>query len=606
MTQGVRTEALSVGTVDRPSEAERPVPKAPRSLPDLAGSPRISALLIGLVLLPLLVSAVVLVVDIGGDYNPTADHALTELRTRDVGRHPVLLGLSSRENWTHPGPALFYLLSVPYRLSGSSSIGLALGALLINGLAIAGIAVLARRRGGTPLFLCALVGSAILMRSLGADFLQDFWNPFVPALALGLVVFLVWAMTCGERWALPVAVGVGSFVVQVHVGYLPLVVPLLLWGTAWLCVLARRTSGKPEDGSGRSTHGLVRAGVVAVAVLAVMWLPAIVEELQSGEGNISTMVDYFRTTDEKASNLGDGYRVVAGQLDAVPEWLTGAPKPTHPFVEPDALRSSTVPVLLLPFGLAAVMFWRRRSWQGLRLVATITVLMLLGTVTVATTVGGVLDYRLRWSWVLGMMVALVSVWGGWLFLARRFSQAEARVLVPLSVLALAILTVWNTTSAARLEAAPAHRAGWSSKTESVVPSVLAALPDDAVVVVRSPEWLSAPFAVGVMLQLERHGIEALAPKSRRIFGEHRVRSGGPVDAILTVASDAAVDDVFVQRDQQLIAYSGPDSRQALERRVRRKAMLDTAHENGEISDEDWYLERVALNSRRAIAVFAER
>ena len=71
-------------------------------------APRGFLITLGLSLLPLLVSAVTLVVDVGRSYVPDrADYAYTELLTRDVGHHPVLTGLYSRTDWNHPGPALF-------------------------------------------------------------------------------------------------------------------------------------------------------------------------------------------------------------------------------------------------------------------------------------------------------------------------------------------------------------------------------------------------------------------------------------------------------------------------------------------------------------------
>jgi len=98
-----------------------------------------------LALLPLAVSAVFVVATKGATYTPTADNALIELNTRDVGHHPVLVGLVSRDGWSHPGPVLFYLLATPYRLMGSSSIALSVGAIAINAAAIAGMAVVACR-----------------------------------------------------------------------------------------------------------------------------------------------------------------------------------------------------------------------------------------------------------------------------------------------------------------------------------------------------------------------------------------------------------------------------------------------------------------------------
>ena len=199
---------------------------------------RLVAVAIGVSLLPLVVSAIALVVKVGSDYAAGSDIGLTELRTLDVGRHPVLLGPYSRDGWNHPGPALFYALALPYRLAGSHSVGLAVGALLINALAITGIALVARRVAGLPCMLVTLVGCAVLMRSLGPVFLRNPWNPYVAVLPFGLLVYLTWAMTCGEAWALPIGVGVASFCVQTHVGYAPLAAPLLVWGAASLVVRA--------------------------------------------------------------------------------------------------------------------------------------------------------------------------------------------------------------------------------------------------------------------------------------------------------------------------------------------------------------------------------
>ncbi|MFI5372597.1 MAG: hypothetical protein ACHQ52_13660, partial [Candidatus Eisenbacteria bacterium] len=103
---------------------------------------------IGLALVPFVASAIALVAGVGGDYHPQADQALIEMQIRDIGHLPVLLGPYSRFGWFHPGPALFYVLWLPYRLTGSSSASIQFAALVVNGAAVVGIALVARRRGG--------------------------------------------------------------------------------------------------------------------------------------------------------------------------------------------------------------------------------------------------------------------------------------------------------------------------------------------------------------------------------------------------------------------------------------------------------------------------
>src|SRR5690606_8367270 len=109
----------------------------------------IARLAFALTLAPFVVGALALLVAVGGQYNPLSDHALTELQTRSVGRNEVLVGLYSRDVWNHPGPALFYVLAPFYWATGGMSVAISVGALAINGTAIAGMGLIARRLGGT-------------------------------------------------------------------------------------------------------------------------------------------------------------------------------------------------------------------------------------------------------------------------------------------------------------------------------------------------------------------------------------------------------------------------------------------------------------------------
>src|SRR6476620_1623677 len=56
---------------------------------------------IAVTVLPLLVSAVCVVAFVRGKFKPIGDYALMEMQVRDIGHHPVLLGLYSRDTWAH-------------------------------------------------------------------------------------------------------------------------------------------------------------------------------------------------------------------------------------------------------------------------------------------------------------------------------------------------------------------------------------------------------------------------------------------------------------------------------------------------------------------------
>jgi hypothetical protein len=594
--------AVVVPTFRRPAPppASRVGPRRSR----LAGRHR-SRLVLALALSPFLVSAVVLVFGVGRAYTPFGDQAAIELHTRDVGHHPVLLGPFSRDDWSHPGPALFYLLAVPYRLVAGSSIGLPLGALAINGASVAGMALVAKRRQGTPLLLCTLVGCALVVRALGPDFLADVWNPYIPVLPFGLLLFLTWAMTCGERWALPLAAGVASFCAQTHVGYVPMVFPLLAWGGVWLVVLERRRGGRTR--LGRRSPGLARVGLITFGVLVLMWTPPLVEQTLHSPGNLQRVVDYFREPagDRASHTLADGYRVVAGQFELTPEWVSGPDRTRFGTSEPRLLRSSSIPVLLVPVGIAGFVLWRRRISDACRLLATLAVASVLGVLSVANVVGPVYAYRLRWTWMLAMVSFVAVAWAAWALASERTPRAEARWCAPVSVSMLLVLATVSSVSAAR---ADTLNEGYEADVAALVPAVMADLPPgDGDVVVRSSSFAGSGFVSGLLLGLERRGVTArIDERVGRLYGDHRVHRSARVRADLSVVTDSGFEASLPHPDLRLVAYRGTLPIPERARVAAQLAALDAAHAAGSLTDEQWLRARIPVLTRlgSAVAVFS--
>jgi len=142
---------------------------------------------------------------LGTAYYPVGDWALIERGTRVVGTaHTPLVGAYSRFGWDHPGPWLFWVLSVPYRLFGASH-GLLAGAALLNAGWLLLTSWCAHRRSGWPLVALTGAAVAVLVHSLGSSFLFDPWNPYVPVLGLLALFFVCWSLGRGEAWAMPVA-----------------------------------------------------------------------------------------------------------------------------------------------------------------------------------------------------------------------------------------------------------------------------------------------------------------------------------------------------------------------------------------------------------------
>jgi len=563
-------------------------------------SRRLFLVALALTLLPLAVSAVALLGDVGRDYHAWGDQALIELQTRDIGRHPVLVGLYSRDGWNHPGPALFYLLALPYQLTGRHSIGLHLGALLVNGGAIAGMAVIARRRGGNLLALLTLLGCALLERTLGPDFLHDPWVPSVPVLPFGLLVFLTWAMTGGERWALPVGASVMTFCVQTHAGYAPLAIPVFALGAVWLAIGAYR------GGHGRpARRDLGRAALVAAAVLTVLWLPPLIEQVTHSPGNLTEVVDYFNDADTEGArhSLGDGYRIVADQFELDPEWLTGARR-ANPFTgEPGALGSTPVPLLLIPFALVGIVAWRRRWWDAGRLVGVVAVALGLGVLSVTRVVGTLFVYRLRWTWVLGVLAIVTATWIAGKAVSARGARGE-RWLVPVALAVIVPLTAVSSVSAARA-GVPYERE--ATALPPLVDDVIAALPArDGEVIVRSDTFSGNLYAAALVLLLEQRALPVGVERSNEEpFGDHRVHRRGPVRAVLVVYE--GLDTLVDRPDLRLLVLSADLSKSERRKLIQRRTALDAEHAADAITDERYVVElgRLERRVRSAVAVFAE-
>jgi hypothetical protein len=559
----------------------------PAPAPD-ARDRRVRRLALAVALVPFAVAAVALAVAVGGRYLSVADQALIELHTRDVGRETPLVGLYSRGEWSHPGPILFYVLAPFYWLAGGRAVGLSIGALAINAASIAGLALVARRRGGTPLMLLTLLGSTLLLRTLGADFASDPWNCFITTLPFALLIFLAWSLWCGEAWALPLAAGVATFLAQTHVGFVLLALPLVVWGAIGLVVAAvrppggRRTAAEPAplpepepeaepggavepDGAGDgeaaagqpgatrpSVRRLALVALATVGVLAVLWAPTFIDVLVHDPSNLGLIRQWFGGGGGEGHTLGEGWRVMSGQFSALPEWLITK----RAFLlsgETPYLVDAPLPLMLVPVAAAAVVLWRRGTRVARSYVLTLVFVFVVGVVAVARTVGLAFDYRLRWTFVVGMLGLVAVAWAAWGLAARRWPGVERRVLVPLTLGAIAVVATANAFTGAT---AGTPQAGDSASMNTLMPQVYDALGDvDGPVLVDDGLNGGAWQARSLVLELEKHGYDVVVPEDRgAVYGRQRVVHGNDYAARLVITADIYLDGIAANPDLRRIAW----------------------------------------------------
>ena len=293
---------------------------------------RSTAVFVGVVVLtvaPVIAAAVSLV---GRHWHPASDLALQLLQIDDVGgRHTPLTGAHSRYGWDHPGPLLFWLLAPFDWLFGTT--GVLVGTALLNTAAMVGALFVARRRGGVTLTALVAVMLLVLTLANDTDLFVNPWNPWVAVLPFFTYLLLAWSLADGDIVMLPWLIGVGSFIVQAHVGYAPLVLGAGVIGG----VMAWR-SRRVEDGGGR----LRSIAVVSIATAAVLWLPPILQQLFSDEGNLAAIIEFFRDPPEAQAGWRLAWGIMGTELGPPGAWLAGGELGAF-----GVLPGSTVPAVIL-------------------------------------------------------------------------------------------------------------------------------------------------------------------------------------------------------------------------------------------------------------------
>ncbi len=178
------------------------------------------------------------------------------------------LGVFDHNNWNHPGPAYFYLVSLVYRVLGSSARSLFVGATLLNGLSAVACVAVVRRRTTAARALWAAVWVVVLVAVLAAagpsattysesvlGALVSPWNPTVVLFPLLLLVLLCAGAVDRSAASLVGALLVGTFVVQTDISTAPLAVALVgPAAVAWAVTAVRDRPGPGGGPDGAVAH----------------------------------------------------------------------------------------------------------------------------------------------------------------------------------------------------------------------------------------------------------------------------------------------------------------------------------------------------------------
>jgi hypothetical protein len=347
------------------------------------------------------VGVVKLVTDFGRPYFHYGDQAVLASRVVDAMQFHAELGPYSRFGWSHPGPALFYLQAPIYSLSNTNPRSLFVGSLLINGICIVAALAVVRRFAGewSALWAAAVVGVTLL--ALGANAIETFWNPDLEAAAVLLVMMLTAGAIAGSGLSVLGVAVVGSYVVQTDVGTVPIVgVMAVVSVIGYLIQLVVRWRHPRRRGRRRRTiRGVpVAAGALGVVVLAVAWIPPLVQQFRGHPGNLSALYDFFTNPTAEAKygtthTLSAAWAVVANSTTAVP-W--GNLSATATMTTASAGRQWTVVVWA---GLAVIgLVWAgwRRQWFAFGLSLATLAGLAVSVLAVERIVGPIGNYLAFW------------------------------------------------------------------------------------------------------------------------------------------------------------------------------------------------------------------
>jgi hypothetical protein len=449
------------------------------------------------------------------------DQALIELDTFDVLHLDQAVGNYSRMGWAHPGPAWLVLLAPVYWAFGSTGEALVAASMVVHG-ATAALVVLAAGTGARwqrPLM--AVVVLLYVLRMPSVDFVAV-WNPFALLLPT-ILLLLVAARACaGSLPALATALVVGSFLVQTHVGTVPLVGAVGLTTLVPLAVRALRRRLPLPDRA-----GWVRAGL-ALAVAVLMWVPPLWQQLTAapGKGNLAMLVHDLLHGDP---------------AEAVPTWretlsatgqMLGAPVygwPAEPALfNATILTAAVVAAVVVQFlGSVAVAVVGRRvgattaTWLGtLSAVATVA-----GLVSVHSVHGLLMNYLVLWISALPAVLlfagaSLVVSW--WRTAPQRVLGALAGVLTAVAILAAAGLTVSLHRMAGTLGDHPGAAEGSRLALDALPPAADVAQP--VLLDIRDVSTWTTATAVG--LHLEEAGYQISVEQTWVYgFGSDRASTG---------------------------------------------------------------------------------
>lgn len=446
------------------------------------------------------------------------DVALQVMRARDVGTNTPLVGAFSRYGWSHPGPILFFLLAVPAKFAENPSLWVTIAGLVLKWLPLAAAFALVKKAWGT---LPAMVFLAMAHVFL-VNHRDTFWTIWNPTVGLSLFVFMVILLFTfpTAKWTPMWMLLSGSILVQLHVGFVP-VVGVMLAVVAFL----QLRSPQREEPRRRAHHWMPTA-----MFPLILWIPPMWDQC-FGTGNLSSLAQYFVPGPDDGTTVGIPLAIgmVGFQLEPSSAWNGRSDVASLGEAASSGPWWLTLVILLVA---TLVEGSRRRAPRMVRPLVSVLALNVAAILAISQATRPAYPYLFAWVTVVAWMTWMVIVVAA-LSLLRRPGTLGARF----AMTPLAIVVAMTSWGAAHAEPVMSYE---MDALRHLVPTLESLASRHDRIGVQQAEYF-AGIGFGVMLELERHGTEIyvvpIADESdlqrERMWGRHRV-SGSPPPLTLAV------------------------------------------------------------------------
>ena len=399
---------------------------------------------------------------------------------------------------SHPGPLEYYVLAIPYRISGWSPAGLLAAVALVNGAAAACVVWLSWRRLGSVGAAAGCIAVLVVAAHLGTWNLARPLNANVAVLPLLAGLVATWAALDRDRAAVVPGVVALSFVIQAHLGAAPVGAAALL-----VCLGASARTwwqARRDDAGGRRW---VVPAATAVA-LAACWALVAVQQLGGHPGNVAKILDVARLKIDRAGPAF-GASAVFDQV-ARPAWPGVPPLPRISILGPIPVGSSLAKGAVLLALLIGAAWWARRAERAV-LVRAAAVALGAILVPIAVLTRGPDEVRLGPSYQLTSLVA-VSAFVTLTLLATLVEAIRpwlaARTIPRVVEVAIAVLVVLGI--ATTLGGGPTYPAD-AARTRAVADAIRAQVPQGTYKLSGTGTWAYLSTLDAVSVELIRHGYD---------------------------------------------------------------------------------------------------